>query len=451
MLTEIVDSLPGQIAYWDRDLICRYANRTYFEWFGQPPETIIGMSMQDLLGAELFASNQPVLQGILRGEPQSFLRPISRADGSSAKVQVEYVPDLGADGTVAGFYVSVNDVTVFKRIEEQLREKEAELTAQVARRDDAISWLKMAEEIAHVGHWRVILPSGVVTWSDEMYRIHGVTPASYTPEFDSAQSFYCREDRTRIEKRMQRARLDGLPYEDMGRIRRPDGEVRHVSIRGMATQAADGLSSTIFGVIVDVTDQQKTEHALRVANDRLEAIAHMDGLTGIDNRRRFDEALELAWRAASRTGQALSVVLLDVDHFKAYNDTYGHQAGDECLRAVAGALRSITRRPQDIVARYGGEEFTILLPATDRAQATLVAERARSAVETLARTHQGSRSGLVTISAGVGSIQAIRPHRHRQEQLIAEADAMLYRAKDRGRNVVVSSDVAENRRLSVGL
>ncbi len=116
----------------------------------------------------------------------------------------------------------------------------------------------------------------------------------------------------------------------------------------------------IFGVFADVTDQQRSEHALRVANSRLEAIAHVDGLTGINNRRRFDEAFEAEWRAAARNGHALSIVLIDVDHFKSYNDAYGHQCGDECLRAVADVLQSIACRPKDMIARYGGEEFVMM-------------------------------------------------------------------------------------------
>lgn len=435
-LEQIVDSLPGQIAYWDRTLTCHYANRAYLDWFSLSAETVIGIRMPDLLGAALFEKNEAVIAGVLRGEPQSFVRPINKVDGSPAKVHVKYVPDRDAEGHVVGFYVSIHDVTAFKHIEEQLLGKEAELTALVARRDEAISWLKMAEEIAHIGHWRLSLPTGTLTWSDEMYRIHGVTPETYTPDVDTALAFYCPEDRARVQALMRRALADGSPYEDVGRLVRRDGEVRHGRIRGMAAQGSDGSPAMLFGVFVDVTDQQETEHALRVANKQLADLARMDGLTGISNRRWFDEAFDFEWREATRDGHALSVVLIDVDHFKAFNDTYGHQAGDECLRAVAGAIRSVARQPQDVVARYGGEEFVVLLPATDRAGATLVAERARAAVELLGRRHEGSAFGVVTISAGVASIAAVRSDRDVPGHLIAQADAMLYRAKASGRNMV---------------
>ncbi len=438
LLEQIVESLPGVIAYWDSGLICRFANRAHLDLFAEPVDFIIGSRMQDLLGKELFAASQVYIEGVLRGEPQSFVRTIRKPDGSAAKIQVNYVPDCDAGGDVIGFYVSTNDVTAFKRIEEQLRDKEAELTTLVARRDDAICWLEMAEEIAHVGHWRMSLPSGTMNWSDEMYRIHGVTREGYVPALESALDFYWPEDRARLQALMQRALTEGLPYEDMGQLLCRDGEVRYVKSRGMAAAGPDGSPVTIFGVVVDVTEQQKAEHALRVAYERLEAIALVDGLTGISNRRRFDEAFTQQWQAATRNGQALSVVLIDVDWFKPFNDTYGHQSGDECLQAVADALRSAACRPEDVVARYGGEEFIILLPATDLAGAVLVAERARAAVEAMGRRHEANGSGVVTISAGIGSIRCICPNRDKQRQLIAEADAMLYHAKANGRNVVVS-------------
>ena len=445
LLRQIVDGLPGQIAYWDKDLICRYANRTYLEWFSHSIDTIFGISMLELLGPELFARNKEPIAGVLRGEPQSFVRPIIKPDGSAANVDVRYAPARDADGQISGFYVSVNDVTAFKRIEAQLRDKEAELTTLVAKRDEAISWLEMAEGIAHVGHWRMCLGTGAVTWSDEMYRIHGVTRDGFVPTLRTASRFFHPEDRARIRASMRRARVEATTFEDVARVSRPDGEFRYVRIRGTAGLGSAAMPAMLFGVLVDITDQQRAERALRAAYDRLEALAHVDGLTGISNRRRFDEMLNVEWHAAMREGQALSVVLIDVDHFKSFNDTYGHQAGDDCLCAVAEAIRSTACRPQDVVARYGGEEFVMLLPVTDRGQAAVVAERARAAVEALGKTHTGSRSGVVTISAGVGCVDPLRSGDLAPDQVIADADTMLYRAKEAGRNVVVALVVPATR------
>ena len=288
-----------------------------------------------------------------------------------------------------------------------------------------------------MGHWRFNLLTGVLTWSDEMYRIHGVTPETYVPEVETALSFFYLEDQLRVQALVQQALITGTQYEDSRRLVRRDGEIRYVRTRGMVTPGPGG-PTMIFGVYVDITDQQKTEQALRVARDRLDAIAHLDGLTGISNRRGFDEAFDNEGRAAALSGQALSLVLIDVDQFKAFNDTYGHLSGDACLQAVAGAVQAVAR-PQDIVARYGGEEFVMVLPATDRAQAVLIAEQARVAVEGLQTRHEGSPSGIVTISAGVASVRSTPSGRDVPQQLIGEADRMLYRAKNSGRNKVVAA------------
>jgi diguanylate cyclase (GGDEF)-like protein len=164
----------------------------------------------------------------------------------------------------------------------------------------------------------------------------------------------------------------------------------------------------------------------------LRRISAQDGLTGIANRRSFNQALEREWLRAMRQGTPLSVLLIDIDHFKQYNDRYGHQAGDECLQHIASALNLAVQRPTDVVARYGGEEFVILLPETDAAGAAAVARRMQNVVATLALPHASSATGIVSMSIGVC---AITPSRGQPAQnLIACADLALYRAKAAGRN-----------------
>jgi diguanylate cyclase (GGDEF)-like protein len=185
---------------------------------------------------------------------------------------------------------------------------------------------------------------------------------------------------------------------------------------------------------------------LRDANHKLERQSLTDGLTGVANRRHFDQALEQAWEQALETGQGLSVALLDVDHFKRYNDHFGHQKGDECLRAVAAALEGAVRlrdsaRESDLIARYGGEEFAAVL-RTGEEHALMVAERLRSSVQKLNLSHPLSSTGVfVTISVGVASV---RPGVDGSSALAlcASADAALYRAKNEGRNRVVTAFAA---------
>lgn len=174
---------------------------------------------------------------------------------------------------------------------------------------------------------------------------------------------------------------------------------------------------------------------LEDANRELERLSSLDGLTGLTNRRRLDEVLEREWKRASREKSVLSAVMVDIDSFKAYNDRYGHPAGDECLRRVAATLREALRRPSDIVARYGGEEFAAVLPGTDEHGALLVAESMRRGVEALGLDHASSTvSSRLTISLGVASV--VPDPKVPAATLFARADEALYRSKREGRNRV---------------
>lgn len=174
---------------------------------------------------------------------------------------------------------------------------------------------------------------------------------------------------------------------------------------------------------------------LRAVNDRLAELATVDALTGLANRRLFDERLAQEWRRSARSGRPLGLVLLDIDHFKAFNDTYGHPAGDGCLRQIAGAVASHLR-PNDLAARIGGEEFAILMPSADRHRVTHVARLTRMEIEKLAIPHSGSPLRLVTASAGVASSEAVEAT---AEALVHHADESLYRAKRSGRNRVAEA------------
>jgi diguanylate cyclase (GGDEF)-like protein len=170
----------------------------------------------------------------------------------------------------------------------------------------------------------------------------------------------------------------------------------------------------------------------------LEAMIVVDAMTGVPNRRAFDVALERGWSRASRTRKPIAVALLDVDHFKSYNDTYGHPAGDLCLKRIAQACKASVLRTTDCFARYGGEEFAVVIADADGVAGTIVAERLRSAVEALRIPHESSRTGFVTVSVGVASTHAKRKLLARD--LVERADRALYRAKGTGRNRVVMVD-----------
>lgn len=175
---------------------------------------------------------------------------------------------------------------------------------------------------------------------------------------------------------------------------------------------------------------------LREDNSRLENLSVRDGLTGISNRRNFDQYMERSWKNAIRTGKPLSLIMADIDYFKAYNDNYGHLQGDECLIRVARAISSNIQRPIDFVARYGGEEFAVILPDTDIQGAIVVAEEIRKGIEELSLTHEYSEAAsFVTLSLGVSTIIPNQPDTI--GSFINKADKALYNAKQSGRNRIM--------------
>jgi diguanylate cyclase (GGDEF)-like protein len=178
------------------------------------------------------------------------------------------------------------------------------------------------------------------------------------------------------------------------------------------------------------------EEELRIANQHLEELASLDGLTGLANRRGFDRELERAWRSAIDLRRPLALMMIDIDHFKLYNDRYGHVAGDTCLRAVGETLSLVTLEEAVLVARYGGEEFALLLPGLGLERAAALAEEARKSIEDLMITHAEAPCGLVTISIGVESL--VPDENEPAADLVEAADNALYDAKRRGRNAVVA-------------
>jgi diguanylate cyclase (GGDEF)-like protein len=205
---------------------------------------------------------------------------------------------------------------------------------------------------------------------------------------------------------------------------------------GLAAGAADFIAKTASANVMRA--RVHTLITLKRQADLLRTLAHIDGLTGLANRRHFDDKLAGEWRRCSRSGKPLSLILIDIDHFKRYNDCYGHPAGDECLREVSACLKAGFTRSHDLVARYGGEEFACVLPETPFAGAEAKAESLESAVRALRIRHEKSEVayGIVTISLGVAV--ATPSVDDRRADLIACADRALYMAKDAGRGQVVA-------------
>lgn len=234
------------------------------------------------------------------------------------------------------------------------------------------------------------------------------------------------------------------------RVRKYDGDYIWVeaSLR-IVRDAKTGAPSEILNIVRDVTERKLAERKLQDAYEAVEALAATDALTGLANRRRFDEVLNSEWRRGLRDHRNLSLLMIDADFFKSYNDCYGHMRGDSCLRQIAEAAQDVVARPGDLVARFGGEEFAVILPNTDRAGAMRLALEINEAMRGKGLPHKGNPAGIVTLSIGCSTIApTFGLH---AVNLIERADAALYRAKRDGRNRVCDRSGAEVPSVQGGL
>jgi len=201
----------------------------------------------------------------------------------------------------------------------------------------------------------------------------------------------------------------------------------------------DGEVDSLVGFMFDISERKKTEEELISLQKELEELSFKDGLTGVANRRMFDSIMEEEWLKARRNHQPLSLIMLDIDYFKQYNDHYGHIQGDDCLKRVGQTLSSSAARSRDFFARFGGEEFMLVLPETDAEAAKKIAERCRNLLFKEQIPHEKSDvSQILTISLGVGTI--IPTHKDESTAFIDEVDKRLYQAKQSGRNCIVNGN-----------
>lgn len=265
----------------------------------------------------------------------------------------------------------------------------------------------------------------------------GWTAASWV----SVQDWVARihpEDRDRVVNYCVTQSQAGTDHEADYRALTKDGG--YVWIRDVVhvIRRDDGTVEALVGFMFDISERKKTEQQLILLQQELEALSFKDGLTGVANRRMFDSVMTMEWAGAQRNQQPLSLIMLDIDYFKQYNDHYGHVQGDECLKKVAKVLDSATRSC-DFFARFGGEEFVLVLPQTDATAAKRVAERCRKLVFEQQIPHEKSTIGqILTISLGVGTV--VPSAEYQPSMFIEGVDKRLYLAKQKGRNCIVNEN-----------
>lgn len=270
----------------------------------------------------------------------------------------------------------------------------------------------------------------------QIERLLGWTPESWVGVEDWVARMHP-EDRDTVFNFCVSQSLAGIDHEADYRAMTNGGD--YVWIRDVVhVVRKNGEVEALIGFMFDISERKKTEEQVTRLQKELEELSFKDGLTGVANRRMFDSIMEVEWANARRHQQPLSLIVLDIDHFKQYNDFYGHIQGDDCLRRVAQTLNSAGTRPRDFFARYGGEEFVLVLPETDAQAAKTMAERCRTLISQQQIPHENSTtSPFVTVSLGVGTI--VPSHDAEPIVFIEAVDRLLYKAKQDGRDCAIFS------------
>jgi diguanylate cyclase (GGDEF)-like protein/PAS domain S-box-containing protein len=394
------------------------ANLAFRTAFGYTEEDVKHRNIQDIMPVRYRKEFDGYMKDILRhGKNEGFLRVVAK-DGSERIVEYRNSVINGPNGP-DGVRGSARDITDNVKAKRELAKSEERFQQVV---ENAQEWI-----------WEMDVSGLYIYANSVVEKIIGYKSA----EIETIKFFYdffLPEEKEDFKQFAFRSFEKKKSFRD--RIYRnvhKNGEIVWLQTSGVPILDTKGKLLGYRGATADITKQKKTESELM-------RLSYFDGLTGIANRRYFEDIAKREWRRALREECPLSLLMGDIDFFKNYNDTYGHLEGDECLRKVAAVLKENLKRPGDMVARYGGEEFVILLPDTDAKNATTVAEILRSRVENLGVEHIESYiNDVVTISVGVASV--LPAEDISLPTLISNADQALYRAKKAGRNRISTIDL----------
>jgi diguanylate cyclase (GGDEF)-like protein/PAS domain S-box-containing protein len=393
-----------------------------FNGYAAPAE-MKGKSDYDLVNEEradtLFAAEQDLMRSKI---PQINLEEnIVAPDGADRWFVTSKVPLLNQDGTIVGLVGVTRDVTERRRLEAELTESRNLFSHALAEMSDGLAMFD---------------GNGVLVFSNERYRTSFPLTGEVRQPGAHLRDILQRVVETGEQLGVTPKNADKWIATVMASLHRGgEEEVELYDKHWLHIRTRPAEDGSAFVLVSDATTMKKAETHLRKLTEQLRALASTDGLTGLMNRRAFDTAFGTEWLRSGRSGKPLSVLMIDVDKFKAYNDLYGHLAGDECLKSVASLLQTLMRRAGDIAARYGGEEFVVLLPETDEDGALFIAQSVCAAVRDLAIPHAGGNKGFVTLSIGCATFHGST--RIAAQELIERADQALYLAKSGGRDRVI--------------
>lgn len=404
----IADAMPSLIAYWDLQMRCQFSNKPYLEWFGRPPQEMIGLQLSAVLGASLFESNLPYIQGVLSGEAQEFERAILKPDGSVGHAMANYIPDINANGDVLGFFTLVTNISSLREADEAIR-----LSASVF-------------EVTMEGIMVTDAAATIISVNTAFTVLTG-----YTSEEVIGQNARIlksgRHDEVFFSAMFQELHVSKL-WKGAVWSKRKDGSIylERLCISAICNDA--GEIHRYVGVCADITQQWNEEQLVR-------HMALHDGLTDLPNRSLLIERVGQLIAMSAREPRHIALMFLDLDGFKLVNDTWGHEIGDEVLKTVSSRLLSLLR-PSDTVARLGGDEFVILIDNPEsRDNVAMIASRVIEVVNAPMSfdqkiAHVGTSIGIAFFTKEVTS----------PGDLLKNADDAMYEAKAAGKNTYRFSD-----------
>lgn len=487
LLQQLMDSLPVCVAYVDRNRRYQYANITYQSWFGLRPEEVYGKTLQSVIGQAAYRKAKASIDRALAGETVVYEATMPYKTGGNRYVQGTLVPDCDTEGNVRGYFGLIQDLSDRKTAELALqRQAEREhtlwlITKRIRQTLDLNAILATAvEEVQrHLQVDRTLIFQFTASHAGAIVQVATQADCPITlPSCQwqatelqpTCQAIYGRGD-VRTIADVAEAEWDLCLTAWMPPLQaksamvapvlqpRPGGTPDlwgflviqtckakrqwRLEETELLQQVADQLAIAVQQSELLTAVQHQSEQlaaanqALALANQQLNDLSQRDGLTQVANRRHFDTVLKHEWKRLGRTHMPLSLIMFDVDHFKHFNDRYGHPAGDTCLVTVAQACQQIVNRPSDLVARYGGEEFAVILPNTDAAGALTIAEQIRTTIRDLniLNFETDTEPVFITVSAGIAC--SVPTTQTSYQGLIDIADQALYRAKQQGRNQVV--------------
>jgi diguanylate cyclase (GGDEF)-like protein/PAS domain S-box-containing protein len=412
-LRTMLDSVPARISYWNRELRNEFANSGYEEWFGFTPEQMLGRHFREVVGEDRYQANISHIEAVLRGEPQLFEREFTDMRGISHYTQITYHPDISG-GQVRGFFAQITDITQRRQAEQELRKSEQLFRNVLENAPIGMALVALDNHFKQVN--QAFCRIAGYTWEELM----ALTTSDITHPDDN-KSYQT------IVQRLKDGEIDA--YEIEKRYLHKDGTIVWVQLTASLLRNESGKPYQIIKQVQDITGRKQLEFDL-------ERQAHTDYLTGLANRRHFLKLAEHEFAHVRRYGGDLAVAMLDLDHFKNINDSYGHQVGDIVLKTLAALCHQMLRNV-DVIGRIGGEEFAILFPETDMQEAHEIVERLRIAIAN--KDVPTAENGAIRFTASIG-IATYTPSDADIDILLNRADKALYEAKMTGRNRVAEAD-----------